>query len=256
MWWPRALRRPADLWRRLPWPARAVRVVLSTFIVGLPVMILLRQRFETEMALVATAAIAVAGALAWAAKHGLSAGEAVRVLFGTTMPSSGWSAPRVVRLLAPASGGVRPPDRDSPADHRRAIAELVVLRAASARGMATEVDEAVRHLIRAIESCDAESASLSHVASTGDVDRLTSHLASIESDASLDGAERRELAELVSRQLALVRRMRDRGEDIAQRRAHLFNLLHGLWTQLSTLEDVPESGERIRALLAEIALSS
>ncbi len=252
MWWPRALRRPADLWRRLPWPARAMRAVLSAVIVVLPLLILLRQPFGVKVGVIASAALVIVGALLWTMKHGLSGGEAVRVLLGTTMPSSGWSAPRVVRLLAPAAGGVRPPDRDSPADYRRAIAELVAQRATSARGMATEVDVAVRHLIGAIETCDAESGSLAHVASTGDVDRLTSHLASIERDSTLAVADRHELAELVSRQLALVRRMRDRGEDIARRRALLLNLLHGLWTQLSALEDVPESAERIRALLAEI----
>jgi len=38
MWWPRTLRRPGDLWTSLPWPARLVRGVLSTFFVAVPVM--------------------------------------------------------------------------------------------------------------------------------------------------------------------------------------------------------------------------
>src|SRR5262249_50300924 len=40
LWWPRALRRPNDVWARLPWQARWVRVVLASFFVGLPGLIL------------------------------------------------------------------------------------------------------------------------------------------------------------------------------------------------------------------------
>ena len=39
MWWPRALRRPSDVWARLPWQARLVRVVLSAFFLAVPGMI-------------------------------------------------------------------------------------------------------------------------------------------------------------------------------------------------------------------------
>jgi len=252
MWWPRALRRPGDLWRRLPWPARGVRVVLSAFIVALPLLILMGQRFAVEVAVVASTAIILMCAMYWAYQKQLTVGEAVRVLFGATMPSPGWNEVRVVRLLTPPRGGVHPPERDSANDHRRAIMELIALRPAAAFGMAADVDDAVRMLISAIEACDAESASVSQVAGTGDVDRLASQLASLESDTSMDIADRREMAELVSRQLALVRRMRDRGENIAQRRAKLFFLLHGLWTQLSSPADAPETADRIRVLLEEI----
>lgn len=38
MWWPLVLRRPDDLWRRLPWQARAIRTVMSVFVLSLPVL--------------------------------------------------------------------------------------------------------------------------------------------------------------------------------------------------------------------------
>ena len=86
MWWPRALRRPTDLWRRLPWAARAVRVVVSVFLFALPTMILLRDEIEAavgeggplewfgmvESALVIGTAAATIGALVWAYRRGLS----------------------------------------------------------------------------------------------------------------------------------------------------------------------------------------
>src|SRR5204863_7968418 len=71
MWWPRALRRPNDLWRRLPWPARTVRVVLSVFLFALPTMILLRDEFE--------AAVGRGGELPWfgMSESGLVIGSAI-----------------------------------------------------------------------------------------------------------------------------------------------------------------------------------
>ena len=140
MWWPRSLRRPNDLWPRLPMPARLVRRVLSVFFVVLPGMILIRQWFAgengqapgeqsplfvaAESALVLGAAAAMAGSLMWGVRRGLSFAESVRVLFGSTTPSPGWNEPHIARLLTSPAGGVRPPERDAPADHRRAIEEL------------------------------------------------------------------------------------------------------------------------------------
>jgi serine/threonine-protein kinase len=268
MWWPRALRRPTDLWRRLPWPARAVRAVLSVFFVALPFLILMRQRFAAELAratgsgepawfvamesaLVLGAAAAIAGALLWGLRRALTWGESMRVLFGATTPSPGWSEPHIARLLTPVSG-VRPPDRESASDHRRAIEELVPTLPSSTRDLGGEALAIVRRLIAAIEACESEVASLTQVASVTELDRLTAHLAAIEAEPVKGSAEQRELTGLVQRQLEIVRQMRDRCEVVSQRRARLFNLLRGVWTQLSALRETDSGVERLRELLAEV----
>ena len=269
MWWPRAFRRPTDLWRRLPWPARAVRAVLSVFFVALPFMILMRQRFAAELAqasgsgepawfvametaLVLGAAAAVAGSFLWGMRRALSWGEAMRVLFGGTTPSPGWSEPHIARLLVPVSG-VRPPERESAADHRRALEELVVSLPAAARAIGGGALPVVRRLITEMDACETEVASLGQVASVSELDRLTSHLASIAQQSLNEKAEQRELTTLVERQLEIVRRMRDRCEVVSQRRARLFNLLRGVWTQMSALRESDAEGEaRLRALLSNI----
>ena len=269
MWWPRALRRPTDLWRRLPWPARAVRVVLSVFFVALPFMILLRQRFAVELArasgsgepawfiametsLLLGAIAAVVGALLWGSRHALTWGESMRVLFGATTPSPGWSEPHIARLLAAVSD-VRPPERDSAADHRRAIEELIPVLPGPAHEFGVQSLALGRRLFIAIEACDAEVASLAHVASVNEVDRLTAQLSDIEGEPLKANAEQREFAGLVHRQLELVRRMRDRCEVVSQRRARLLNLMRGLWTQVSALRDTDTGAARLRELLGEIA---
>jgi hypothetical protein len=275
MWWPRILRRPGDLWTRLPLPARAARIALSTFFVGLPAMILARQWLASEglmpgvnaspgwfavaeLSLVLGAAAVTAATLAWARGRGLSTSEAVRVLFGATAPSPAWSEPRVARLLMPGAFGVRRPERDAPADHRRAIEELVPLLPPEAADVGAEAARAASRLVAAIEECDRQLVPLARDASDAELDRLTAQLTGLGDTLSGESSERRELRELVRHQLEVVRRMRARLELLSERRASLFDMLRGLWTQLSLVRDAgagattTELCERVGALCGEI----
>ncbi|MFL5605156.1 MAG: serine/threonine-protein kinase, partial [Gemmatimonadaceae bacterium] len=187
MWWPRSLRRPSDLWARLPWPARAVRALLSAFIVALPTMILLRewvmatsgaprsevrQAFErVEVALVLLTVAGLAAAFAWALQRRLSLPDTVRVLFGATTPARGWDAPTVARVLTPRTGIVYSPAGDSPAEHALAISELAKLLPAVGADLRGTLATTAHDLLDAIQACDAEVARLSCDASAGELDR-------------------------------------------------------------------------------------
>ena len=260
MWWPAALRRPSDLWPRLPLAARLVRVVLSAFFVVIPALILSRQwlsrsgwtpaddwrLFEAaQTAAIVLTALAVVGAFTWAQRRELSIGEAIRLLLGATSASPSWDAPNIARVLAPAGGAVRPPDRDAPADHLRALEELQV---------SSDVAEAARHAVSRVRELDTELLSLARDASPSEIDRLSAQLATF-GDPSQGNAERRELRELVANQLELVRKLRARHEDVARERARTMDLLRGLWAQ--TLEargagSGNASDERVRATIAEL----
>jgi hypothetical protein len=78
-----------------------------------------------DVAVVLGTALVVAGGFWWTSRRGLSVSEGARVLFGATLPAPIWNAPQVACLLDPDTGGVRQPDRGAPADHRRAIHEVV-----------------------------------------------------------------------------------------------------------------------------------
>jgi serine/threonine-protein kinase len=116
MWWPSSLRRPTDLWARLPLMARVVRIALSAVFLLLPGLIVLRPWMETaamrgrswffvaETAVVTATGAIVVMALMWTRRQGLSGGEAIRLLFGATTPSSSWQSPQLARLLGPPPG--------------------------------------------------------------------------------------------------------------------------------------------------------
>ena len=275
MWWPRSLRRPGDLWVRLPAPARLARAVLSFFFVALPAMILARPWFTAKgwlpavdadpgwfaaaegMLVLITGAVTI-GTLRWASRCGLTMAEATRLLFGATTPSPAWSNPRVARLLTAGALGVRPPERDVPADYRRAIEDLAPLLPADATSCGVAALHAARSLLAAIEDYDRQLVSLARDASAPELDRLTTRLNALDDASAPDSNERRELRELVRHQLDLVRRMHARHELVTEERARLLDLMRGLWTQLSVLRDaagsaaLPQMCARVRVLCAEI----
>jgi serine/threonine protein kinase len=254
MWWPRGLRRPSDLWRRLPWRARLVRGAVSAFIIALPALILTRQWVEavtgagvgwfgaTEAALVAGVAGVVVMVALWARRRGLAWTETTRLLFGATASSAGWSSPGLRRLLVPARGGVRPPERDAPGDYRRAIDEVVTHLEGAARAPALRAAESARRLIAELGRCDAELRSLAVGSSAAESDRIAAQLATLES-AEHGPDETRQLAELLRAQLGIVQRMRVRCEMLSARRGHLVHLLHGLWTRLAALSGLAPDAE-------------
>ena len=277
MWWPRALRRPGDLWSRLPRPARLVRRLLTGVLVALPAMMLARRWLAAdgalpggpalqapdavvERGLVLCVAAVTAGALAWALARGLSLREAVHLLFGATMPSPGWRAPAVARLLAPAWREVRPPASDDAADHARAIGELARLLPASLAADGDGAARAADRVVAAAAECDRELAALARDAGPGETARLTAQLGALEAEAG-EHADHAELRELLRRQLELVQRMRARRESVLHARIRLLDLLRALWTQLCLVHGTaatvaaigPEVAARLRALCTETA---
>jgi serine/threonine-protein kinase len=258
MWWPGALRRPSDVWRRLPFTARAIRVVVSTFCIALPALVLLHTPNSWKAVLIIAVAIALTAALIWARRRDLEWGDAVRVLFGATWSPAAWDEPQIARLLA-SRDRVRAPDAGSPADHRRAIADLAALLPTETGSVRTRAPVLAQRLVAMIDACTVESAGFARDASAAEVDRLEGQLAKLEAEPSRSGAEREELVALVRRQLELVRGMRVRAELLAQNRARFFGLLRGLWVQLRCVADVPLSATnhakelaRLETLCAEI----
>jgi hypothetical protein len=200
-----------------------------------------------------------AATLAWALRRGLSVPEAARVLFGATAASPAWSEPRIARLLTPGAFGVRAPEHDAPADHRRAIDDLVPLLPPEAADVGAGAARAARRLLDVIAECDRQLASLARDASAAELDRLTAQLDALGDTSSREYDERHELRELVRHQLEVVRRMRGRHELLSEHRARLFDLMRGLWMQLSLVRDAAGSATTsqlctgVRALCVEIA---
>ena len=270
MWWPASLRRPSDVWKRLPWVARATRIMISLATVTLLTLIILRgrlsptavTRYETwvtsaEWAIVIVVATAVAAAFAWVHRKGMSLDNAPRLLLGPTLASTNWGESEMTRILAPLPGSVRPPDRDIPSDYLRAIRELAPALTNSRAGLGHRITAAAGCLVTAIEHRDRELGSISRDAGPTEANRLASQLAALAAEEG-DTGERLELRELVRHQLHVVQKMQTRREIILHERAHFTGLLRALWALILTAQGSDpldaEALTRLDAVCEEVSL--
>ena len=265
VWWPRALRRQADLWSRLPFVAKAVRIGISLAFPALLLLILVRSgdlnvtdqlRVETgEWAIMFALWVVVALGFVWAKRAELNLRQSVRMLLGPTLASPGWEDPALAHLLAPAFGKVRAPVGQEPSDYLRAIRELApnvqVVDGLGARAIA-----AAEGLMKAIDRCDTELADLARDAGPREANRLSTQLEALESGAPGDTHERSELRDLIRLQLEIVRRMQGRREIVQRERSHFVDLMETFWCAIRDVGESrdggPEGGFKVDELCAEI----
>ena len=265
VWWPRALRRQADLWSRLPFVAKAVRIGISLAFPALLLLILVRSgdlnvtdqlRVETgEWALMVALWVVVALGFVWAKRAELNLRQSVRMLLGPTLASPGWEDPALAHLLAPAFGKVRAPVGQEPSDYLRAIRELAP-NVQVVDGLGVRAIAAAEGLMKAIDRCDTELADLARDAGPREANRLSTQLEALESGAPGDTHERSELRDLIRLQLEIVRRMQGRREIVQRQRSHFVDLMETFWCAIRDVGESrdggPEGGFKVDELCAEI----
>ena len=244
MWWPSILRRPADLWSRLPWQARGMRIVLSIFLVGMPALVIAQSMLQTpapwimamENGLLLLALLATIAGVMWTRVRGIPAGEAARVLFGATMPTPAWRTERVAPLLAPARG-VRLPQHGNPTDHCRAIHEIAGLLPQVHLELGREASAMAHRLLRVVVRHDREIDRLLRDASVTEEDRLGTRLMEMGAPAAGEPPSRQEFRDLLLRQLTVLRAMRQEADLLANERRAMFDLMRSLWAAVRRLHE-------------------
>ena len=275
LWWPSALRRRGDLWRRLPWIARWTRTAITAAVVVAPALLALSIAgppapladllapypwwlAAAEGALLATLLATFVGVVTWGRPRGLSLMDMVRLVHGPTIVSASWSAAPIAGLLAPAGEGrATAPPPATPQALLRAVLEATGSQTGEGATLSNEAAAGARRLVEAIEQLDAEIAALGSAADAGETTRLEARLAAVEQSAAAD-AEHEEMRRLLRSELDLVRRLGARREAAVTRRAHLVELLQRLWSLLGETDTgvtPADAGrqrraERLRALLA------
>jgi len=251
MWWPSAWRRPGDVWKRLPWPARAVRAIVSACVMALPLLALRlgplaasvtdRQAsvtwYVTHGLLVALAAAAFTGGALWIRRLSLTRGDAMQFLIGPTAPSAFWRQRDVVRALTFDSHGVRPPATDLAGDYVRALLDLQRQSPAESAHAIELPAIMAQRIVEAITSLEREIAVVNRDASAEESARVAARLSALAEGATTMRDEHQALIEIVQRELQLLRRMNHRKMLALNEQAALFDLLRELWAALVRLTD-------------------
>jgi hypothetical protein len=281
-WWPVPLRRPGDVWTRLPSILRNARATTSTValleaFVGLPLALfaIVRSSIDPDpLAIVRALAVCSLVALAvvsvqvvtalrvrrWAYGLGMEGSLFTRLLGERTWNSTFWRRPEVAPLLAPALGLAAASRAHATTGELAqaivAMADLVAPIDASLAGAARDAGMAIAQAVRAL---DREIVAAARDVDPAELQRLDERLAALGSSPDAQSDAKRRLRALVEGQAALLRQLAHRHEELVMRREALAEQMRTLWLSLADLRagragtgPGAPSGDEVRKLVAEI----
>jgi hypothetical protein len=286
-WYPEALRRPGDVWLRLPPSLRRARTVLGlTLTSGLVVPAVLVPFFSPRYlddpqrgplslmggigwgvaALYVTLGIfmilSYSRAHRWLRGFGLSRWDADRVLDESALHGPFWTRPDIAALLLPPArpGEAAPPAPRWPQEYLQAILRIAQDLTGGAREPGAQAAAVARELVSKVDSLEAEVGELRHDVDSDELGRIDRRLESLGPEAPGEDRERRQIRELLSRQREVARSLAAHKERKAVQQARLVCLLEGLWSVLRTLQSMSTAGtqtppagmDQVRALCREI----
>lgn len=247
-WYPRPLRRPWDVWDRLPLPFRVFRGGLTLALVAgfaalFPMMLLMARvdqarATQADVPELPAALLPLFGAtlvcivtalvgLAFGPRHVFPLGYDVytrrvvasALMSGPTSRRSVWKKPEVARALlsAESASPEGPSEPRQPRDYALAIAR--------AGGPVAEAEAVVRE----IAALDNEIGGLAADADAEEAARQAQRLADLGPESAEDGEERRQRRRLLQEQLALTVRVEERLRALRERRTERLQALRALW---------------------------
>lgn len=280
-WYPRPLRRPGNVWARLPAAVRRLRCWVPVFFAVVTayfaVMSLLGRfvyrRIPSEVALplnIVTMSLLAALAAVWfllrahaqraLRDKGLQPADISRVMVSIP-PSraSFWARPHIEALLAPAARADAIARSDSPHAHLQSIARDAEELSGPLRPLGTQAREAARQMIEAIESADREIAKLARNLEPGEEERLAEKIEAL-AEAPGGKDESAPMRLLLEKQLELIRGLSARIEEARERRSRWVEMLKTLALHLASLRarsaatpsEVRSMSDRVRALCDDI----
>ncbi|MEX2179231.1 MAG: serine/threonine-protein kinase [Gemmatimonadaceae bacterium] len=262
-WWPRSLRRPGDVWDRMP---REIRYVRSLNVLMIPVLITfpnymlftMRERFIvahpafhdsgfTRAVVFGTVALlyTLLGMRMWRLRQwvkraDISKSDHARILREPTAGSTFWSRPHIAALLQPAGGGARapeptPPPR-APADLLREVETLAREEETSPHAtLFRDAGLAAAAICAAIAHADEGLGPLARELDPRERERIQSSLDALGAAGPQESVAKAQMRALLDQQLALFRDLGAQQENLSARRAHLYEQLRTLALQLTQL---------------------
>lgn len=256
MWWPPSLRRPGDVWPRLP---KSVRLARNLFYGGiaiisgvvapiivevvawamssdslLPSFIRPLMPAASWLGLAATVAF-VAGVgltVPWARRFGLRSRDAQKLLTEPTWGSKVWKRPEIAVVLsdAPASGSSFTPP--SNAEVIRLISDAASRLEPSQREIGAQLSRIAREIGAALSHMDGEIELLSRDVDPGERARLEQRIAALK--RTTPGVTS-PMQDILQAQLELMQRLEDRRAEVTARRERLHAQLRTLSLHLADL---------------------
>ncbi|HET9455070.1 MAG TPA: serine/threonine-protein kinase [Gemmatimonadaceae bacterium] len=252
-WWPRAFRRPGDVWDRLPDVPKKVRAwstvaSISAAGVFLPAILLgislgmrdkapatvLRPLMLVSLFGLLGVLLTFAGALwfgsRWGRRAGLNTHDQNKFLSEPTWTRF-WRRPDIAPLLGRNAPAPIEHPLNTPSDFVSALERLTTEVQSHWRDLLIDGIRAAREVVHAVAHIDDEIRVLARDNDPNERQRIVQRLGSM-SD-TVGGS--RQMKELLEGQLTLMNQLTRRSEELASRRSRYMELLRTMWLQFSAL---------------------
>lgn len=275
-WYPRSLRRPGNVWDRLPAAIRIYRVwplviiIYTVITIGTSELagvsvVLHRNPFMVSIVAVLCVLIAVwfvvgARARKILRNEGIAAGDISRALM-TSPPSRKrfWNHPSIASILEPAEGKESIRRSSSPHDDMQSILREADKLSGALRPLGAQAAVAARQLVASIDQIDREIADLARNIEPGEEERLADKIDAL-SASSTSAEASAPMRSLLEKHLELVRSLSGRIEEATQRRGRRVEMLRTLALHVASLHsrqsttpsELREISDNVRALCDEI----
>jgi hypothetical protein len=282
-WWPRSLRRPGDVWDRLPNAVRKVRAVISAMAVGglaiqLPLLILsatwwgmgrVSQALALNRIVIPLTAMTfvvlmptLGTTIRWSKRFGISSLLASRLVREPTWNNPFWKRAEVAGLLRNVEGmkgRLVAGTPQSPAELVAAIDRAAMALPEPLRAAGKEAAVAAHDVLRFVDDVDREMAALSREADPADRAQLERKLASFPTSGGGE-SPRSQMRDLVEQQLQLIVQLEARRRQLVDERDRSVGMLRTLWLQIASSRtrfasdegSVAELSGQIRAICADL----
>jgi hypothetical protein len=285
-WWPKALRRPGDVWSRLPRNIRLVRTlltsaftgILAVFVPAMTIMVTwvigenpLPWSRDLARAVIGTAfplfmagllAVPIGMSVRWPKRFGLSNRLSQRLIWEPTWNNAKfWQRPEIAKLLEGARAARAALSPQTPNDYVAAISQALATLPDAVQLELAEAGETAHELARVVAAVDAELSELARHADPAERARLEQKLSAMPTATLDESASRRQVRDLISGQIALIDQLEARRRALADERERFVALLKSVWLQVASLRAESASASlsateitgRVRALRDEIA---
>lgn len=249
--WPLQLRRPGDVWQRLPRLVRRLRVAAGgALLAAIAVLALaIREQLlgpghqnhaDRLLLLLAPVIWAQLGGLLWLTrfgkKLGLDAETSTRLIGKPTWNDPFWKKPEIARLLTPVGvPHTRVEEPSTPAEVAMGVRRVAATLPSHHSALAKEATERAEAIAKRIATMDAELAALARDFRQDDVTVIERRIADLGPERTDEPAARREIRQMHQQQLKVLQRLQQQVVDGQARREHLAGLLRTLYLQVSEL---------------------
>jgi len=271
-WYPRGLRRPGNVWERLPSAVRHARIWVP--ILALSFVLLFVGTFPnlyrhprtftikiTGLVLIVAVWIVVAERARRELKRkGFSTVDIRRVMLSAP-PSrvSFWARPHIASVLAPVTRRESDQRSGSPHDHLQSILRQGDELSGPLRSLGAQAAVAARQLVASIDAADRQIADLARNVEPGEEERLVEKIEALAAPASGDD-EYAPMRSLLEKQLELIRGLSARIDEARDRRNRRVEMLRMLALHVASLRarltDTPSEvrllSDNVRALCDDI----